>query len=798
MSNCEPIFSSAGTVSSLRGRIFLGLALLTVLVGTVAFSGSLPDATSQKVHGEADLETQTAVENLRAFARLYGYVKYFHPSDAASAVDWNRLAIHGVQQVREAATPDELRERLTALFAPIAPTVQIYPASEAPPPPAEVLTPADTAGLDLVAWQHQGVDLENQGPYRSIRLNREARIRRGPGFGPFTQSIDAEPYRGKRVRLQAAVRADVTGNGNQAQLWLRIDGPEGQQRFLDNMGDRPITASDWDVYQITGPVAEDAERVVFGGFLLGSGMAYFDDFQLSVREDADEAWTPVSIENAGFEDGETLTGWGAQAQGYAFATEQEDAYEGEWSLVIESAETSQAAEPLFEARPAAGEVVSRPLGRGLSAQIPLALYSNDEQTLRPDGAPPPDDLHAALEDVRLDALSASDEALRYGNVIIAWNVFQHFYPYFDVVDVDWDEVLTRTLQRAGSDSSDEDFLPTLQWMVAQLDDGHGRVFHPVMQERAGLPFRVERVEDRIAVVAVSDSLRAADEACIRRGDVVVSVDDVPVEEVMQEVKPYISGSPQWKEVRALNEWGQGERGTTAHLVLERGDRQVECSMPRNFDDMLREDRPPPIEEIQSGVYYVDLTRAESNAIQEHMDLLAEASGIVFDMRGYPQSGNAGILQHLSADTLRSAHWQTPQIIYPDRENLVGYDTTGRWTLLPEEPQLEGPLVFLTDARALSQAESIMGIVEHYRLGEIVGRPTAGVNGDVNPFVLPGNYRVSWTGRRVVKHDGSQHHLVGIEPTVPVERTIEGVREGRDEDLEVALEVIESPSDAAGQ
>jgi hypothetical protein len=43
--------------------------------------------------------------------------------------------------------------------------------------------------------------------------------------------------------------------------------------------------------------------------------------------------------------------------------------------------------------------------------------------------------------------------------------------------------------------------------------------------------------------------------------------------------------------------------------------------------------------------------------------------------------------------------------------------------------------------------------------------------------------------RVVKHDGSQHHLVGIQPTIRVTRTIAGVRAGRDEFLERALAVI---------
>jgi len=56
-------------------------------------------------------------------------------------------------------------------------------------------------------------------------------------------------------------------------------------------------------------------------------------------------------------------------------------------------------------------------------------------------------------------------------------------------------------------------------------------------------------------------------------------------------------------------------------------------------------------------------------------------------------------------------------------------------------------------------------------------------------MLPGGFRISWTGMKVVKHDGSQHHLVGILPTVYAERTIQGVIDGRDEYLEVALGII---------
>jgi hypothetical protein len=53
--------------------------------------------------------------------------------------------------------------------------------------------------------------------------------------------------------------------------------------------------------------------------------------------------------------------------------------------------------------------------------------------------------------------------------------------------------------------------------------------------------------------------------------------------------------------------------------------------------------------------------------------------------------------------------------------------------------------------------------------------------------------VNFTGMKVLKHDGSQLHHIGIRPTVPVEPTIQAVRRGLDEPFEMALRVVVGPS-----
>ena len=775
-----------------RRRLILLVTVIAVVAGSVVTLVLSADTRLSSVAADESAGvSERSLENIRAFAKTYGYVKYFHPSDAASAIDWERFIVHGVRTVIDASSPADLKETLEVLFLPIAPTVQIYADNEDPPAPAAVLTPADTTGLKLTAWQHLGVGLGNPGPYRSIRLNRLAEAPTSPSPTFFVQHIDAAPFRGTTIRLSTSVRTDVSDDGNQAHLALYTTLSSGQTGFMDFMEDRPIINPEWETYTITGTVGDDVNSIGVGGMFLGSGKAWFDDFQLHARVEGETQWSPVRLENAGFEtiaEKGLVGGWDIQQGGHRVQIDTLEAYEGIGSFAIEYDAAPRMTRPLFEERPEAGELVERALGRGLSAQIPLALYSRDGQTLRPDDAPPVGRLEAELEHIVLDELAGGDEALRYADVIVAWNVFQHFYPYFDVIEVDWDSVLTQTLRQASAGQTRKDLLQSLRWMVAQLDDGHGNIEHPPTEHEARPPFLVDEVEGEVAIVAVRSAV--SDEACFSRGDVVVSIDGVPSMDIVKASEKLISGSPQWKKRQALRTLGHGEQGSIARLVLNRQGETVSCAVIRSFKGFIGENRPATLRELRDGVYYVNLSITSMNDIEHQEDALAGARAVIFDLRGYTRD-NVRVLQYLSESTLYSTLWHIPKQIYPDQMNFIGYDTTGtRWTIPPKEPQFTGQIVFLTNSNAISQPESMLGIVEYYGLGEIVGQQTAGVTGNANPFTLPSGYRVWWTGMRVFKHDGSVHHITGIKPTVPVERTLEGVRDGRDEVLEEALKLVE--------
>ena len=413
--------------------------------------------------------------------------------------------------------------------------------------------------------------------------------------------------------------------------------------------------------------------------------------------------------------------------------------------------------------------------------MPLSLPA--EQTAAPDGLPA---LSAELDSIDAHRFDAADLPHRVGNVVQLWNVFQHFYPYFDVVDTDWSEVLDLALERSLADTDRRQHHETLSWMVAQLHDGHGSVFDPDRDRHRGrLPLALEWVEDAPVVVAVGSG------APFELGDVLLEIGGRPVLERLAELRRSISGSSRWKTHRALTELLSGPSDSDVDVVVARAGERVRVATRH----ALALSRPvtkqglPAVHAFADGVRYVDLGRASWLEIQPFLDELAKAPGVVFDLRGYPR-GNHQILQHLTDERLQSARWNKPLQIRPDQADPE-WDTSGRWNLPPLEPRIQGRVAFLTGGGAISYAESVMAIVAHYRLAEIFGEATAGANGNVNPFTLPGGFRVAYTGMKVLHHDGSQHHLLGVVPTVPVQPTIAGVRAGRDEVLEQALGLRES-------
>jgi hypothetical protein len=380
---------------------------------------------------------------------------------------------------------------------------------------------------------------------------------------------------------------------------------------------------------------------------------------------------------------------------------------------------------------------------------------------------------------------------------VFWNVSQHFWPYWNTVSGSWSRMLDVALADAADDQSVDDHVMTLERLSVGAPDGHTVIDCPGVTQRGYPPFAVDLVESQVVVTASSDS-------AIERGDVVLSVDGVTAVERLTKEESLLSGSPQWRLFGALQRFDTGPVGSRIGVRVRRGDQELEHTVARVREPVIEARRWSSIERLEDGSYYVDLSRATMADIDAAISQLAAAPGVVFDVRGSPRH-NHQVLSYLMTRPDDLSGWELlPLIIRPDSASApAGWEDTSTRDmprLSVRQPHIAGRVAFMTGPGAISAAEDLMALVQHYHLGEIVGVPTAGTDGNFAQIIFPSGCRTWYTGRRVTKPGGGQHHLVGVQPTIPASRSVSGIRAGRDEVLEVALRYVRSgtpPKAASG-
>ena len=118
--------------------------------------------------------------------------------------------------------------------------------------------------------------------------------------------------------------------------------------------------------------------------------------------------------------------------------------------------------------------------------------------------------------------------------------------------------------------------------------------------------------------------------------------------------------------------------------------------------------------------------------------------------------------------------------------MSGFDNL---SLSPEEPHYEGRVAILVDDASASQSEYTAMAFRVAPDAVVVGSTTAGADGNVSRFSLPGDLRTGMSGIGIFYPDKTPTQQIGIIPDIFVEPTVAGVRADRDEVLEAALREI---------
>jgi C-terminal processing protease CtpA/Prc len=307
--------------------------------------------------------------------------------------------------------------------------------------------------------------------------------------------------------------------------------------------------------------------------------------------------------------------------------------------------------------------------------------------------------------------------------------------------------------------------------------------------------RLASVENRIAIVEITDQ-ELQKNAQVKIGDVVVAVDGEDIAQRISELRKITSGSTEAARLRdVLPNLLAGANGSMAKVQIEdaSGTRH-EVTLPRSdaFWKFWKARRTGEIFKILPGnIGYADLDRLALKDVDAMFDAFKQTDALILDMRGYPNGTLWRIASRLNVKGAQFGANFSRRIAtaLPAEQNSL--NTFRQPMPKSDKPLYKGKVVMLIDQSTQSQAEHSGLFFEAATAITFIGSASAGADGDLTKLVLPGAISVSFSGQEVRHADGRQLQRVGLQPDIKVAPTLAGVREGRDEVLERAVEFLKA-------
>lgn len=391
-------------------------------------------------------------------------------------------------------------------------------------------------------------------------------------------------------------------------------------------------------------------------------------------------------------------------------------------------------------------------------------------------------------------VSLDDVGFRLLGVFRYWNIIQYYSPYRYLVQDKWDRVLEESIADMIEARTESDVSKALLRLFANTGDSHGMIFQNKMSlsdfyGRRIVPATVGFIEQKAVVLSLPEDDRLDKSKGLQVGDVIQSLNGTSVEERVNFYRPYTAAS---------NEDGL-RRNIARHLLCD-NDTIVKIEINRNGHDTIILAVTYPVGQIAVGspkkdsvfrlldnnIGYVDhglLTKADLPGL---WNKIKACQGLVIDMRNYPKDFLVFDFARFLLDNKRPFAKFTRSTI----DSAGTFRFTPNITVDSENPEFfGGPIVILVNETTQSSSEYHAMAYQQAPRAWTMGSQTAGADGNVALVQLPFDYKVLMTSLGVYYPDGGETQQVGIRIDQKVKPTLNGIRAGRDELLEKAIEYI---------
>jgi C-terminal processing protease CtpA/Prc len=395
-----------------------------------------------------------------------------------------------------------------------------------------------------------------------------------------------------------------------------------------------------------------------------------------------------------------------------------------------------------------------------------------------------------------------------------YSVINYFFPNKKFMTVDWDSVTQKYISPIVLAKDSTNYQLGINALYAHIQDGHGFVRGSLITKiinggREGSPILGNVVEGKFVVTTIiNDSL--ATSLGINKGDIIIKRNGKDVFELIKTLKHYIAYSNDVTGTAYVESLiCAGADSTEGIFTIQKKDGKI-VDIKVRFDKKLtkasRENMSGRANEkilrfLNSEIGYADLDRLEVSAVDSMFEMFKHTKAIVFDMRGYPNGTAWAIAPRLTTKKyVEAAKFTRLDIDYPkivsDNSDIGNSETWHHFTQIIPKPDTskstyKGKTVMLINENTQSQAEHSGLFFRAANGTKFIGSTTAGANGDVTNFTIPGDMTLYFSGQTVWYPDGTQLQKTGLKPDIFIRPTIKGIQAGKDEVLERAIKYLQT-------
>lgn len=377
----------------------------------------------------------------------------------------------------------------------------------------------------------------------------------------------------------------------------------------------------------------------------------------------------------------------------------------------------------------------------------------------------------------------------------------HYDPTFG--GLDWNEIHDRYHDLVAKVKDDAEFMKIANKMLAELQLSHYAVFHIKKMAAAGSPLfskgsiglDIRLLDSKVVVTSVMPDFPAA-EAGLEPGYVLESIDGVPVEQIIAEVKA--KAIPIYTERKKLSDIADhmcnmfyGDTGTSISLTFRDGKNEMRettlTRKQRSGRTIIDESLPPfyvdfTAKKIDDNIMYVSFS-AFAPPVDERfcevIDTMGDINGLIIDIRGNPggmhEIGETIVSRLLQKETLFSV------FKYRDRTDEV--------VVQPEGKTYDGPVVVMIDALNGSASERFSGCIQSIGRAVVIGERSSGSVGPSDVKKLPNGASFMYLVAQSLTPDGTVLEGHGVIPDIVLSLDRQALLEGKDTQLERAVEYI---------